>query len=627
MASKGSGICLVGFDEQQKFPAPTRNTINELFEELSSCISFIEQQTKENKAVILITTTIEENILQTFESLVPIEAILVLSTTSNDIDTLPSKVIGVYPQMDILLRSLPPILDRIEIQLIVKSFVFNREKDGNDNLNFYFYNLWKNYTKDQNTKKKTLIDQARLFFQSNNQIKSSINDFETSYRSHDVLSWLDKHRHPFPYYNLIFNALRTHNQEILSFSHFFLNDLNKQMKPAPSGQVYLGTKLPSNLIDELEQQIKTDIIAFQCFLPVTRSRATALFEATQPTRRHKMSNVLFKIDLNNALCAIQGETIFIDISTPFHVLCITRSTGTGGNQQLLTIIKLIALDKHDKDQLFEQFIQRQQELGRTIDDLFQKMTSDIKDDETLADEHIARSEWSQAATILSRITNPNVRILNKHGWLLHEHLDNLSSALECHQQALLKAIHHEKAETLVYLGSVYNDMKQYDDAFKFYSQALQLLENEKKRDLHLISRCLVGLGNTQWARQQLDDALHFAERALKIREKEIKPRNDFDVAACLGNIGNILHDKGDIQRALTYTTRAVDIMTTSGKDNPRLAAALNNIGAMHQTNGNFVKAREYFERALEYLPNENHSHRKSTLANLAQLDMIEKSKK
>jgi tetratricopeptide (TPR) repeat protein len=170
-------------------------------------------------------------------------------------------------------------------------------------------------------------------------------------------------------------------------------------------------------------------------------------------------------------------------------------------------------------------------------------------------------------------------------------------------------------------------MKQYDDAFKVYSQALEWLENEKKRDFSLIARCLVGLGNTQWARQQLDDALRFAERALAIREKEIKPKNEFDIAACLGNIGNILHSKGDIERALTYATRAVDILSTCAKGDPRLSAALNNLGAMHQTNGDPVKAREYFERALESLPNENHSNRKSTMANIDRLDMAEKSKK
>ena len=216
--------------------------------------------------------------------------------------------------------------------------------------------------------------------------------------------------------------------------------------------------------------------------------------------------------------------------------------------------------------------------------------------------------------------------MNKHGCLLREHLNNLSDAFECHQQALLKATNREKAETFIYLGLIHNNMKQHAEAFKVYSQALQYFESEKKRDLPSIARCLIGLGNAQWAREQLDEALNYAERALAIREHDIKPRNDFDVAACLGNLGNILHDKGDIERALSCATRAVDLLNSCGKGDLRYAAALNNLGAIEQANGNLLQAREYFQRALDCLSDDNHPHRKSTLANLARLDMTEQSK-
>ncbi|CAF1337253.1 unnamed protein product [Rotaria sordida] len=635
MASKGSGICLVAFDEQEKLPTLIRNaTIEpiELFQELSSCISFIEQQIKENKVVILITTTIEENILQIFESLTVIEAILILSIINTDVDTLPSKVIGVYSQTEILLRSLSETFDIIEQRINANSIIFNHHTDGTDNLAFYFYYLWKNYAENQKSTKQSLVDQARIIFQSNNQIKSFIQQFETSYKSNEVFSWLDKQSHPFPYHLLISNALRYHNQELLSLSRFFLDDLTKKMKPLSTGsnykQVYFTTKLSINFIDQLEQKLKTDIIAFQCFLPVTLSRTNALTEATRPSRRQNMNNVLFKINItDNILCANLGEIILIDMATPFQIACVTRSAVTTNGQQLLTIIKLIALNKDDRDQLFEQFIQQQKNLGKTINDLLQRLHSDISDDEALADEHIACNEWSQAANMFARIINPNVRVLNKYGCLLREHLNNLSDALKCHQQALLKATNREHAETLIYLGLVHKNMKQHDEAFKVYSQALQWFENETKRDSVMIARCLIGLGNAQWGRRQFTEALDYTERALAIREHEIKPKNDFDIAACLGNMSNILHDQGDIQHALSYATRAVDLLSICGKDDPRLAAALNNLGAIYITNSDLIKAREYFERALESVSNENHPYRKSTLANIARLDTIEKSKK
>ena len=247
------------------------------------------------------------------------------------------------------------------------------------------------------------------------------------------------------------------------------------------------------------------------------------------------------------------------------------------------------------------------------------------DYETIADGLLARHEWSRAAQLLSRISNPSVRVLNKLGCLLREHLHDLPGSLNCHEQGLARADGRERAETLTHLGKVHHSLKQYDSALEFYTVALAWYENEEEKDLVMMARCLVGLGSAHRALGQLHQALGYAERALAIREYDIKPRNDFDIAACLGNLGNILHDQGDTQRGLWYAKRAVVLLNACGKGDPRLAAALNNLGAMHQSNGDLVKAREYFERALACLPTEDHPHGESTWDNLAQLETVEKA--
>ena len=97
-------------------------------------------------------------------------------------------------------------------------------------------------------------------FSPNTQIKASINEFETLYKPNEILGWFGRHRHQFPYHILISDALRSHNQEILSLTRFLLNDLTRQMKLARKGpshnEVYLCTKLPTNLVDQIEQQKK-----------------------------------------------------------------------------------------------------------------------------------------------------------------------------------------------------------------------------------------------------------------------------------------------------------------------------------------------------------------------------------
>jgi hypothetical protein len=263
----------------------------------------------------------------------------------------------------------------IELQLDANSLLFHCDKDGNDNTDFYFYYLWENHNINPIITKKTLVDQARLIFHSQKQIKPFLRNFNLSYKANEVLFWLDKYTHPFPYHLLISNALRTHDQQILSLVRFFLLDLAKQMKPLPgtiNNQVYLGAKLPISLVDRLEQQTSKDIISFQCFLPVTKSRTNALLAATRPTRRRKIASVLFKIDVSNALCAHLSDVILLNVATPFRVTCVTRNTGFGGVQQLVTVVTLVALNKTNRDLLYGHFIQRQKKRGKSIHDFIQK---------------------------------------------------------------------------------------------------------------------------------------------------------------------------------------------------------------------------------------------------------------
>ena len=221
---------------------------------------------------------------------------------------------------------------------------------------------------------------------------------------------------------------------------------------------------------------------------------------------------------------------------------------------------------------------------------------------------------------LHRIREPSVRVLNKIGAIQREHARDLPKALEFHRKALAKAVDDERAETLIYLGKVHQDLKDYDEALKCFSDNLHWYEEHRETDGINIARCLVGIANAQRGRKHLDAALDAAERALAIREYQIEPKNEFDIAASLGTIGNILHDQGDFYRALVYAKKAVEILSRCGQGDPRLAAALNNLGAMYQTNGDPSKAREYFQKAIEALPSEDHPYGESATVNLAQIE-------
>ena len=377
MASIGSGIRVVLYDGIGKLMDDLDHIMFETitsFGYLTSCISFIQQNAADNRVTVVVTTDSSDDVLEKFERLDPVEAILIYSSKKQtNLHALPSKVIGIYSKFDALVQSLMDTLNNLETQLDANSLLFQRDEKGLENSHFYFFDLWKRYGVNQsNNNKNNLVDQARTLFRRQPQIRSFFGDFRTNYKSSNVLYWLDKYTHPFPYYVLVCNALRTHDQQILSIVRFFVLDLSKQMKPLPasasSNQVYFGTKLPIAIVDRLEHQTAHDIVAFQCFLATTKSRMEALRAATRPSRRRKIANVLFKIDATHSLCATLADTLLIDMSTAFYITRVTRNTGFGGVQELVTVVSLVALPKQIQNEYLDRFIVSQKKQGKSIND-------------------------------------------------------------------------------------------------------------------------------------------------------------------------------------------------------------------------------------------------------------------
>ena len=374
-------IRLIVFDEQDKFVGSFRSVAAaslEFFTNISSCLSFLESS---KGTVVVVTTSIDGKTLDSFQQNSLVESIFILSTTSKSLDTFPSKVFGVYPSSDLLLRPLQELLGQIDLQLTLKSFICNFRDDDQDEPSFYFYSLWKTLVKTQ-TPMKTFLDRTRLLFATNSSIRTLIDQFEDLYKSNEVANWLDRTRRPFPFYSFIYDALRNQNEPLVSLSKIFLDDLQKLMKPTGTGnsenQVFLGIQLPNNLIERFEKCDATQVIGFQCFLPVTKSRAAALLDATRSSRRSDRLNVLFKINLNGAPSFTQADSVLVDLAMPFRVSCVTRSTGPNASHQSLIVIKLLALDKTERERLFNEFLQRQEQCSRTAEDIFRKLCSKIR---------------------------------------------------------------------------------------------------------------------------------------------------------------------------------------------------------------------------------------------------------
>ena len=127
------------------------------------------------------------------------------------------------------------------------------------------------------------------------------------------------------------------------------------------------------------------------------------------------------------------------------------------------------------------------------------------------------------------------------------------------------------------LGSAYLSLPDLDQAEQVLREGLAQVarEGDEKQQAHLSNL----LGQVLLAKGDLDGALRYSERALEIDEKVYGPDHP-DVAILANNIGMILQDKGDLDGALRRAERALKIdEKVYGPDHPMVAI----LGQQHRS--------------------------------------------
>jgi tetratricopeptide (TPR) repeat protein len=93
-----------------------------------------------------------------------------------------------------------------------------------------------------------------------------------------------------------------------------------------------------------------------------------------------------------------------------------------------------------------------------------------------------------------------------------------------------------------------------------------------------------------------------------------------EVATAANNIGHILGEQGDMEGALKYTWRALEIDEAAyGSQHPKIAIRANNIGTILQEQGKFAEAKKFLLRAVAVARmnyGEDHPYSKGAAANL-----------
>lgn len=203
----------------------------------------------------------------------------------------------------------------------------------------------------------------------------------------------------------------------------------------------------------------------------------------------------------------------------------------------------------------------------------------------------------------------SMRLYDKVGDKFGMAVDELSLGNICLQQKIfteakthyLKAIEYNRAsknlllfeaQALVNIGNIHNYKEEYDEALKYYNDAIPIFE--KNNESYARTVCLNNIGTIYRLQNNVSEAMKLYREVLQIREGL---HDEDGVGSVCENIGNVFSDRKQYDSALFYYNRA---LTIARQNNvlPSVASSLKNIA---ETYKDMKRPADAYATITEYL--------------------------
>eukprot|EP01129_Flabellula_baltica_P008028 TRINITY_DN3161_c0_g1_i1.p1 TRINITY_DN3161_c0_g1~~TRINITY_DN3161_c0_g1_i1.p1 ORF type:complete len:805 (+),score=232.21 TRINITY_DN3161_c0_g1_i1:32-2416(+) len=170
------------------------------------------------------------------------------------------------------------------------------------------------------------------------------------------------------------------------------------------------------------------------------------------------------------------------------------------------------------------------------------------------------------------------------------------------------------------LGSSLSALERYEEAEESFIKSKDLAEGLFGETHDEVSRACSSLGSVYYSMGDLDQALTYHEKSLEIDTVLSKKEDKKElIAATHENLGNVYSAMGNLIEAKESYQTSLDIQLQIFPDefNSKVAETYNHLGLMNEALGNFDEAITLFEKNLEIeTALENNSHVASVLSNL-----------
>jgi tetratricopeptide (TPR) repeat protein len=170
-------------------------------------------------------------------------------------------------------------------------------------------------------------------------------------------------------------------------------------------------------------------------------------------------------------------------------------------------------------------------------------------------------------------------------------------ALEFYLKAL--AADPEYLDALIKTGSLYDDLKQFEDSLIYLSKAEEILNKRGVQNTAQYAETMNNIGVVYRDMGDYEKALEYYSKSLKIME-ELQLTETVNYAETLSNIGIVYTDTGKYVQAVEYYLKSHEILGSINFQNSfRYAILLNNIGGVYWSTGNYDMALKYYLQSQE----------------------------
>jgi len=149
------------------------------------------------------------------------------------------------------------------------------------------------------------------------------------------------------------------------------------------------------------------------------------------------------------------------------------------------------------------------------------------------------------------------------------------------------------------LGNIYADINKTDSALLYFRKAKEIWQVDAEKNKMKIASANINIGQMLKNKGEFEKAASFMYKALKIKTDSLG-KDHPDIAALYNNLGVLYYYKGDIDSCAFCFKKMLEIRKNHyGKFHPMVANAYNNLGVAYKVIGDYENALSHYLKALD----------------------------